>query len=73
MFPETAPFDVKIHDMELTGVPVPPLQVQGKTLPETAVEEEEEGGRGPAQTSDWEITAEEQEVMLPSDVEKGLL
>ncbi|KAJ8337810.1 hypothetical protein SKAU_G00367760 [Synaphobranchus kaupii] len=72
--PEATPFDVQIHDMELTGVLGPPLQegVQGKTLapPETAMEEEGSSSGAPAQTSDQEMTAEEQEVALQSGAGK---
>ncbi|KAJ8282900.1 hypothetical protein COCON_G00054190 [Conger conger] len=56
--PEATPFDVQIHDMDLTGVPDPPLQAATDA---------------PAQTSDQEMTSEEQEVTSRSAVEKWSL
>ncbi|XP_006627440.2 period circadian protein homolog 1b isoform X1 [Lepisosteus oculatus] len=57
------PFDVELHEMELSGVPGSPEDPAGKTLsaPETAMEEE--AGPAPApHANDQEMASEEQEV-----------
>ncbi|KAG7484071.1 hypothetical protein MATL_G00045750 [Megalops atlanticus] len=84
--PETAPFDVELHDMELSAVLQPPEEgVQQKTPdsstalapPETAMEEEEEeeqregAAAGTTHSNDQEMTTEEQEVTSQTVEEKG--
>ncbi|KAG7465347.1 hypothetical protein MATL_G00175500 [Megalops atlanticus] len=77
--PASAPFDVEVHDMELSGVlePLPEEEgTQGRT-PDTSATAPprpalpEEGGGAPAQTTDQEMTAEEQEVTLQTEEGKG--